>query len=250
MLGQKKSSCERSTSWSDGTTFYKVPHVNQPPRSQPAVFSAHEGDSKREGRVVDGAGKAAGCGEAHSRRNLLFRDLKPRGSGFPHRDVRPSRHGNFDRCAACRFLRRFVSFFCPGFSRSRRRTAGEITQRDFLTVRSRLHKDKEYWALIDVGPIVLSQAEDLVQKTGVRTLDALHVASVLTFQASSALTIPFVTRRCRQREAAESLALNLIWIESRSLRRDTLDVGMQDRFSLLICLYEYGIEQAVGSAIG
>jgi predicted nucleic acid-binding protein len=96
---------------------------------------------------------------------------------------------------------------------SRRRTAGEITQRDFLAIRSRLHKDRDYWELIEVGPIVLSQAEDLVQKTGLRTLDALHVASALTFQATSGLTIPFVTADARQRDAAESLALNLIWIE-------------------------------------
>ena len=96
---------------------------------------------------------------------------------------------------------------------SRRRTAGEITQRDFLAIRSRLHKDRDYWELIEVGPIVLSQAEDLVQNTGLRTLDALHVASALTFQATSGLTIPFVTADVRQRDAAESLAINLIWIE-------------------------------------
>lgn len=69
---------------------------------------------------------------------------------------------------------------------SRRRTTGEITQRDFLAIRSRLHKDRDYWELVEVGPIVLSQAEELVQRTGLRTLDALHVASALTFQAAQA----------------------------------------------------------------
>lgn len=64
-----------------------------------------------------------------------------------------------------------------------------------------------------MGPIVLSQAEELVQRIGLRTLDALHVASALTFQAASGLTIPFVTADVRQRDVAESLALNLIWIE-------------------------------------
>ncbi len=96
---------------------------------------------------------------------------------------------------------------------SRRRTAGELTQRDFLAIKSRLHKDRAYWELVEVGPIVLSQAEELVQRAGLRTLDALHVASALTFQAASGLTIPFVTADVRQRDAAESLALNLIWIE-------------------------------------
>lgn len=95
----------------------------------------------------------------------------------------------------------------------RRRTAGELTQRDFLAIRSRIQKDRAYWELVEVGPIVLGQAEDLVQKTGLRTLDALHVASVLAFQAASSLTIPFVTADIKQREGAESLALNVIWVE-------------------------------------
>ena len=96
---------------------------------------------------------------------------------------------------------------------SRRQTSGEVTRRDFLAIRSRLHKDRAYWELVEVGAIVLSQAEELVQKTGLRTLDALHVASALTFQAASGLTIPFVTADVRQRDAADTLALNLIWVE-------------------------------------
>jgi len=95
----------------------------------------------------------------------------------------------------------------------RRRTADELTQRDFLAIQSRLHKDRAYWELVEIGPIVLSQAEGLVQKTGLRTFDALHLASALTFQAATGLTIPFITADVRQREAAEMLALNLIWIE-------------------------------------
>lgn len=95
---------------------------------------------------------------------------------------------------------------------SRRRTAGELTPRDFLAIRSRLHKDRRYWELVEVGAIVLSQAEDLVQKTSLRTLDAVHVASTLSFQAASGLTIPFVTADIKQRNAAETLALNLIWV--------------------------------------
>lgn len=95
---------------------------------------------------------------------------------------------------------------------SRRRTSGEINHRDSLAIRARLHKDRAYWELVEVGGIVLSQAEELVQKTGLRTLDALHVASALTFQAASGLTIPFITSDLRQREAADSLALTLIWV--------------------------------------
>jgi len=69
---------------------------------------------------------------------------------------------------------------------SLRRAAAEITQRDFLAIRSRLHKDRDYWELVKVGSIVLSQAEELVQKTGRRTLDALHVGLVLTLRLPQA----------------------------------------------------------------
>ena len=96
---------------------------------------------------------------------------------------------------------------------SRRRTHGELTQRDFVVIRSRLRKDRSYWELAEVGEIVLNQAEELAQKTGVRTLDALHLASVLTFQAASGLAIPFITADVRQRKAAEALGVNLVWIE-------------------------------------
>lgn len=96
---------------------------------------------------------------------------------------------------------------------SRRRTSGEVAPRDFMAIRSRLHKDRSYWELVEVGAIVLSQAEEVVQKTGLRTLDALHVASALAFQAASGLTIPFITADVRQRAAANNLALNLIWVE-------------------------------------
>ncbi|MBS0182029.1 MAG: hypothetical protein JSS39_06470 [Nitrospira sp.] len=60
--------------------------------------------------------------------------------------------------------------------------------------------------------MVLSQVEELVQTVGLRTLDAVHVASALTFQAASGLTIPFITADSRQREAGERLALNLVWV--------------------------------------
>lgn len=96
---------------------------------------------------------------------------------------------------------------------SRRRTAGDLPSRDFLAIRSRLHKDRSYWELVEVGALVLSQAEELVQKTGRRTLDALHVASALTFQIASGLAVPFITADIGQRETAEELALNVVWVE-------------------------------------
>lgn len=66
---------------------------------------------------------------------------------------------------------------------------------------------------MEVGEIVLNQAEELAQKTGLRTLEALHLASVLTFQAASGLTVPFITADVGQRKAAEAPGIDLIWVE-------------------------------------
>ncbi|MFZ1804451.1 MAG: type II toxin-antitoxin system VapC family toxin [Nitrospira sp.] len=96
---------------------------------------------------------------------------------------------------------------------NRRRTLGELTQRDCLAIRSRLRKDHNYWELVEVSEVVLHQAEELAQRTGLRTLDAVHLASLLTFQAASGLIIPFITADVRQRKVSETMALSLIWVD-------------------------------------
>ena len=96
---------------------------------------------------------------------------------------------------------------------SRRRACGELTPRDFLAIRSRLDKDRTYWELVEVSEHVLRQAEELVQKTDVRTLDALHIASAVMFQTASGLTTPFVTSDAKQRDAAQATGLTVIWVD-------------------------------------
>lgn len=95
----------------------------------------------------------------------------------------------------------------------RRRTTGELADRDALAIRTRMQKDRAYWELVEVGPLVLAEAEAVIQKTGLRTLDALHVASALVVQQTSGLTLPFITADAKQREAAERLALTVMWVE-------------------------------------
>jgi hypothetical protein len=64
-----------------------------------------------------------------------------------------------------------------------------------------------------VSEQVLRQAEDLVQKTDVRTLDALHMASAVMCQAASGLMIPFITSDATQRDAAQATGLTVIWVD-------------------------------------
>ena len=96
---------------------------------------------------------------------------------------------------------------------SRRCAIGELAQRDLAAIQARLDKDRSYWELVEVSEIVLDRAEELVQSTGLKTLDALHIASARTFQAASSLAIPFITADVRQRKAAETLGMNLMWVE-------------------------------------
>lgn len=96
----------------------------------------------------------------------------------------------------------------------RRRTSGELAEEDFAAILSRIRNDRSYWELVEVTPLVLTYAEELIRTTGVKTLDALHLASVLAFQAMSGIRIPFVTADLRQRDAASQLDLTVVWIGS------------------------------------
>lgn len=94
----------------------------------------------------------------------------------------------------------------------RRRSRGELEVQDLPKILDRVREDRSYWKLLDVGPSVLSQGEVLVQKVQMRALDAIHVASLVTFQAASGIQIPFITADSRQRDAAEQMKLNVVWV--------------------------------------
>jgi hypothetical protein len=71
---------------------------------------------------------------------------------------------------------------------------------------------------VDAGPPVLGLAEEIIQKIQVRALDAIHIASLLSFQTAAGIRVPFITSDSRQRAAAEEMKLDVIWIGPRSGR--------------------------------
>ena len=97
---------------------------------------------------------------------------------------------------------------------SRRRATGDLTERDFVAMLARLREDRAYWDLIEVSSMVLGRAEELVRREALRTLDAVHVASALTFEMAHGVRLPFVTADARQRDAAGRLALAIVWVGS------------------------------------
>lgn len=99
-----------------------------------------------------------------------------------------------------------LSAFC------RRRAARELAERDFAAIVARIASDRRYWELVEVNSQILDRAEELVQRTSVRTLDAIHLASLVTVRAVSGAAVPLVTSDAQQREAARELALEVVWI--------------------------------------
>jgi len=95
----------------------------------------------------------------------------------------------------------------------RRRAAGDIAARDFADILARVQKDRTSWHLVNVSGAVLEQAEEIVRRTCLRTLDAVQLASVVTVRGLAEARIPFVTADARQREAAGEFALDVIWVE-------------------------------------
>lgn len=95
----------------------------------------------------------------------------------------------------------------------RRKRNGELSDEDFAATLSRVQGERTRWELIELGRTVLSRAEEIAQGiVPMRSLDATHVASLVTFQAASGTRIPFVTGDDRQREAATSIGLEVVWV--------------------------------------
>jgi predicted nucleic acid-binding protein len=95
----------------------------------------------------------------------------------------------------------------------RRNRNGELSDEDFAATLSRVHGERTRWELVELGRTVLSRAEEIVQGiVPMRSLDAIHVASLVTFQAESGTRIPFVTGDDRQRQAAAQIGLDVVWV--------------------------------------
>ena len=97
---------------------------------------------------------------------------------------------------------------------SRRKAAGELSERSFDSIVSRMSADREHWELIEISAPILERAEEVIRRAGVRTLDAIHIASALAFRESSGLRVPFVTADERQREAAQQMEFMVTWVPS------------------------------------
>jgi uncharacterized protein len=95
----------------------------------------------------------------------------------------------------------------------RRRSGGELDERDLADILAHLATDRRGWELIAVTSLVVARAEALIRERALRTLDALHVASALIVEAQTGHRVPFITADSRQRLAAERVDLEVVWVE-------------------------------------
>jgi hypothetical protein len=96
---------------------------------------------------------------------------------------------------------------------SRKKREGELSAENFSAVLSRIESERRRWELVEVAELVLNRAQEIVQgAVPVRTLDSIHIASLVTFEAAAGMRIPFVTGDGRQRDAAVQMKLDVVWI--------------------------------------
>jgi len=99
------------------------------------------------------------------------------------------------------------------FALCRRRQDGDLSEERFTALLHRVQRDRIQWELVEAGATVLSRAEEILHGSArLKALDAIHVASLLTFQATAGIRIPFVTGDGRQRDAAKQMNLDLVWV--------------------------------------
>jgi uncharacterized protein len=96
---------------------------------------------------------------------------------------------------------------------SRKKREGDLSEENFVVTLSRIENERARWELVEVAEPVLNRAQEIVQGAApVRALDAIHIASWVTFEAAAGVRIPFITGDGRQRDAVAQMKLHVVWI--------------------------------------
>jgi predicted nucleic acid-binding protein len=89
----------------------------------------------------------------------------------------------------------------------RRNLARLLDGRDLATARSAFTGDLEALAIVELDEVTCEAAATVAEVTGVRTLDALHLAAA---QRVGGPAVPFLTVDARQAQAARGLGLTVV----------------------------------------
>lgn len=95
----------------------------------------------------------------------------------------------------------------------RRRRENSLSAGVLAALLRRISSDRQQWRLVEVSSPVLDRAQELLRgSTPLRALDAIQIASLVTFQDIGAMRLPIVTADVRQREAATQIGIEVISI--------------------------------------
>lgn len=89
----------------------------------------------------------------------------------------------------------------------RRNLARLLTGRDLAAARSAFAGDLEALSIVELDEVTCEAAATVAEVTGVRTLDALHLAAA---QRVGGPAVPFITFDARQAQAARALDMTVL----------------------------------------
>jgi uncharacterized protein len=89
----------------------------------------------------------------------------------------------------------------------RRNLARLLDGRDLASARSVFARDLEVLSIVELDEVTCEGAATVAEVTGVRTLDALHLAAA---QRVGGPAVPFLTFDARQAQAARALGLTVV----------------------------------------
>ena len=91
----------------------------------------------------------------------------------------------------------------------RRNLARLLEGRDLGAARSAFTRDLEVLSIVELDEVTCEAAATVAEVTGVRTLDALHLAAA---QRVGGPAVPFLTFDARQAQAARSIGLTVVGV--------------------------------------
>jgi uncharacterized protein len=89
----------------------------------------------------------------------------------------------------------------------RRNLARLLDDADATAARAAFHQDLRAFAIVELDDVTCEVAAGIAEMTGVRTLDALHLAAARRVGGSA---VPLLTFDLRQAQAARSLGLTVV----------------------------------------
>jgi predicted nucleic acid-binding protein len=89
----------------------------------------------------------------------------------------------------------------------RRNLSRLLAERDAVAARSAFVRDIEAFAIVELDAVTCDTAAEIAELTGVRTLDALHLAAA---QRAGGSAIAFLTFDLRQAQAARTLGFTVV----------------------------------------